>query len=257
MAIMNIASIVIGSSGDFIVSTGKAALISFDTPAEISITSLELTPNVVRNNSVTLDITELSLEANSIIIKTSTRKVFKKTKIPRRAWQARLGSKMDNIFVKTLDNTISLSSYPIDMVRVQVKKDERTHDVIARTIIASDVMPIHFENPLNELPLRRMEYNDSENIIMTVDGTKLEDIKVKCPISEILNRGDLLFRIIRDDYSERPIVLILQVKDELGTIGYSKVIQIDYILSYYDEKLPESVITAVIDSTEKREEVQW
>jgi len=257
MAIMNIASVVIGSSGDFIVSTGSAAIILLNTPAELSISAPALTPYVVRNRSISFDIAEFDVEAKTFILKTSTRKVIIKTKPPYRSWQSRLGSKMDKVHMKTMDNIISLSSYPIDMVRVQVEKDERTHDIISRTIIANEVMPVHFEKPLNELPMRRMEYNDSENIIMTVDGTKLEDIRVKCPISETLNRGDLLFRIIRDDYSERPIVLILQVKDELATVGYSKVIQINYILSYYDEKLPESVISAVIDSTEKREEVQW
>ena len=257
MALMDLASITISSSGDFSVITGKAGFFQMDKAADVSIIGITPTVSVIRHKTVILPLAGIDIIPNVFNIRTSIRKLIEKITPVKRSWQARLGTKMDDIYKKSMDNTISLSSYPIDMVRVQVTRDPRTQDLISRTIIASEVMPIFFEEPFTDLPLRRMEYADTENIIMTIDGTKLSDIKVKCPISETLNRGDLLFRIIRDDYSERPVVLILQVKDELGTIGYSKLIQINYVLSYYDEKLPESVISAVIDSTEKREVVQW
>ncbi len=257
MIILSPASIVISSSGDFTVVTGKAGILQLEQPAIVSAIALTPTINVVRRVSFSLAMAEVSIIANAFDIKVTTRKKFSTTKPPRRAWQARLGSRMDDILKKAMDNKLSLSSYPVDMVRVQVNRELRSQDLLSRTIIASEVMPLYFEKALNELPLRRLEYAETEQVILTIDGTKLTDIKVKCPISERLNRGDLLFRIIRDDYSERPVVLILQVKEELGTIGYSKLIQIDYILSYYDEKLPETVIAAVIDSTNKREVIQW
>lgn len=257
MIILSPASVVISSSGDFSVVTGRAGFFQLDKPANVSVEFLSPAIAVVRKTTFSLDIAEVSIILSDLSIKVTTRQVISTVKPPKRAWQARLGSKMDDILRKTMDNKISLSSYPIDMVRVQITRDPRTQDLISRTIIANEVMPLYFEKAFNELPLRRMEYSDTEQIILTIDGTKLSDIKVKCPISERLNRGDLLFRIIRDDYSERPVVLILQVKEELGTIGYSKLIQIDYVLSYYDEKLPESVIAAVIDSTSKREVVEW
>ncbi len=257
MIISSPASIVISSVGDFTVLTGQSTIINLTQTANISAIGLDPTINIVRNTVFSVDLTSISINAYALNVKTTVRKVFDIAKPPKRSWQARLGSKVDDILKKSIDNKISLSSYPIDMVRVQVNREHRSQDLISRTIIANEILPIYFEKALDELPLRRMEYADTEKIILTIDGTKLSDIKVRCPISIRLSRDDLLFRIMRDDYSERPVVLVLQVKDEIGTIGYSKLIQIQYILSYYDEKLPSSVIESIIDSTSKREVVQW
>jgi len=252
------ASLIIeGVENDFVISTGKSVTSRISVPAEISVTAPAPGINTTRNKVSVLDIAEVCLISNVFNIRTTSRKVISTTRSLKRQWQARLGSKMDSILKKSIDNKISLSSYPIDMVRVKVNREEKTQDLISRSVVANEIISLYFETALTDLPLRRMEYSDTEQIILTVDGTKLEEIKVKCPISHSLSRDDLLFRIIRDDYSERPVVLVLQVKEELGTIGYSKLIQINYILSYYDEKLPEEVLAAIIDNTLKREEVQW
>ena len=257
MLVLAPASVIVSSAGNLVISTGRAAIIEISSAAIISMIALEPHLNANNHNIVLMDVAEVSTIAHPFVLKSTTRKVIVKTPPPQRSWQARLGSKMDSVLKRTLDNAVSLASYPIDMIRVEVKRDPRTQDLISRTVVANEIMPIYFEKPFTELPMRRMEYSDSEQVILTVDGTELKDIRVKCPLSETLNRDDLLFRIIRDDYSERPVILILQVKEELGTIGYSKLIQIDYVLSYYDEKLPESILEAVVESTTKREEVQW
>lgn len=257
MLILAPAAIIIGKSGDFTVHVGQAGIFQISSPALASAIGLELNINVARHNTIPFDVAEISTFALEFGIKTTERKVIVKTPPPHRAWQARLGSRMDTILKKAIDNKISLSSFPIDMVRVQVNKDPRTHDIISRSVSSYEIMPLYFTQALDELPLRRVEYSDTQQIVLTIDGTKLTDIKVKCPLSQTLNRGDILFRILRDDYSERPIVLVLQVKDELGMIGYSSLLQIDYILSYYDEELPDSILDAVIASTNKREELQW
>ncbi len=255
--ITSAAYITVASAGAPTVVFGQSDFTQLEV-APISISSPELSIYNVRNASSTIDqIVGIDVSAGELSTRSTVRVITGTTTPVRRAWQARLGAKMDDVLRKTMDNKISLSSYPVDMVRVAVKRDPRTQDLISRTIVANDVMPLYFEKALNELPLRRMEYADTEQVILTIDATKLTEIKVKCPISETLDRGDLLFRVLRDDYSERPIVLILQVKEELGTIGYSKLIQIDYVLSYYDEKLPDSVIASVIDSTSKREVIEW
>lgn len=251
------AYVVIGASGDFTVSTGQAASFNLTKTASVKVVGLDPVIYTVRHKIISAITANISIIGNAFSIRTSIRKVFDTVKPPKRSWQARLGSRMDTIYKKSMDNKISLGSYPVDMIRVEINRDARTQDLISRTITDNRIMPIYFTEPFDKLPLRRMKYADSENIIMTIDGTDLKEIIVKCPVSETLNRDDLLFRVLRDDYSERPVVLVLQVKEELGVIGYSKLLQIDYVLSYYDEKLPESVITAIIDSTEKREELQW
>jgi hypothetical protein len=240
--------------------TGKSRLVNLTSPIGVDVDHEDLTIYKVRNriNSFEEAYANIDLILNEISIKTTLRKVFPSFIPPKRDWQARLGSKLDNIFRKTIDNTLSLSGYPIDMIRVKVTKDPRTLDIISRTITEAGILPIYFNTAFENLPLRRMDYDDTEQVIMTLDGTKLtEKIEVNCPLSYKLNREDLLFRILRDDYSERPVVLILQVKDELGTFGYSKLLHTKYILTTYDEKLPTKILEEVVKSTTKREVLKW
>lgn len=238
--------------------TGKAGIFQLASPASISSIGLEPNYSVVANKIIAITETgEIFTIVEPITVKTTLRKLLDTFTTPRRVWKARLGQKLDNIYRKTIDNTLSINSIPLDMIRVEIKEDPDTHDIISRSVKSTDIMQVVFEKPLEEIPLRRLEYTDSERIILTIDGSQLKEVKINCPLSLKLNRGDLLFRIIRDDFSERPLVIVFQVKEELGFVGYSKILKTDYILSYYDEKLPGKIIESVIETTTKREILEW
>ena len=55
----------------------------------------------------------------------------------RTSYQAKLGKKIDNITNKVLDNNIRLASHPTDMLRIEVERDERSHDIVSRTVVNS------------------------------------------------------------------------------------------------------------------------
>ena len=172
------------------------------------------------------------------------------------AWQARLGNKLDPIKRKILDNQILLTSHPTDMLRVRVTRDERSHDIISRTIISSEVLPIMLPT-MKDIPLRRLQHQDGHTILSM---SLLEDdraFEAYCPLQVGLERDDLLFRIVKDPYSDSPYFMVLQVKDELGTMSYSSLLYVKYKLSFYDEPLPETVVTKLKEFALKREELTW
>lgn len=185
---------------------------------------------------------------------------FRKPTVPKRfqhsAWQARLGSKLDPIKRKILDNQILLTSHPTDMLRLRVTRDERSHDIISRTIISSEVLPIILPT-MKDIPLRRLQHQDGHTILSL---SPLEDNKAfeaYCPLQARLERDDLLFRIVKDPYSDSPYFMVLQVKDELGTLSYSSLLYVKYKLSFYDEPLPQKIVDKLEEFAYKREELTW
>ncbi len=185
---------------------------------------------------------------------------LRKPTIPRRmqhsAWQARLGNKLDPIKRKVLDNQILLTSHPTDMLRIRTNRDERSHDIISRTIISSEILPIILPI-MKDVPLRRMQHVDGKTILSL---SPLEDDKAfeaYCPMQGQLERDDLLFRILKDPYSDSPYFMVLQVKDELGTLSYSSLLYVKYKLSFYDEPLPEAITNKLYEFAKKRGELSW
>jgi hypothetical protein len=90
-----------------------------------------------------------------------------------------------------------------------------------------------------------------------VGDSQPKPIEAYCPLGGQLERDDLLFRIIKDPYADLPYVMVLQVKDEIGTLSYSSLLYVKYSLSFYDEQLPSEVLEALVDASNKREELGW
>lgn len=181
--------------------------------------------------------------------------------VPRRfrrsAWQARLGNKLDPIKRKFLDNSILLAAHPTDMLRIRVTRDPRSHDIRSRKIVANEILPIMLP-VLENVPMRRLVRDDYN--VLSLSVTDIENSKpfeVYCPGIGQLQRDDLLFRFIGDAYSELPYVMVLQVKDELGTIGYSSILHVKYSVTLYDEPLPSAVVSAVYAAAIKRGRLKW
>lgn len=174
------------------------------------------------------------------------------------SWQARLGAKLDPIKRKVLDNQILLTSHPTDMIRIRTKRDERSHDVISRTIISSEVLPIVLP-VMKDIPLRRLQHKDGLTTLSMsmMEHQEKNPFEAFCPLAGMLERDDLLFRIIKDPYTDSPYFMVLQVKDELGTLAYSSLLYVRYKLSFYDEPLPQNVLDKLQEFALKREKLTW
>jgi len=186
------------------------------------------------------------------------------TTVPRRlnrsAWQARLGSKMDPIKRKVLDNQLLLSSHPTDMLRIRTTRDSRSQDIQTRTIVSNEILPILLPT-MKDVPMRRLVKDDaSESITVTfamTDADNAKPFEAYCPLAGQLQRDDLLFRIIEDPYADLPYLMVLQVKDELATLAYSSMLYVKYNLTFYDEALPQAVVNAVVAASTKRGKLAW
>lgn len=174
----------------------------------------------------------------------------------RSAWQARLGRKMDRIKQKLTDNSILLTAHPTDMIRIRVERDERTKDLISRTIESVEVLPIIMP-VLKDIPMRRLRQDTNEEIVSFYTFGQQAPVQVYAPYEVQLRRDDLLFRILRDEFSDDPYVMVLQVKDELATIAYSRILHIKYNISFYDEEIPQAVVGFLRDAVTKREALGW
>lgn len=188
-------------------------------------------------------------------------KIDSHRRMRRTTFQARLGRKLDHIHQMTLDNNLRLSAHPTDMLRISVKRDERSRDIISRTLEAMEIMPIIFPK-IESIPMRHLEgYRDGNEVIVPslymIDQN--EYFEIYAPVECKLKPDDLLVRIVYDDVNcpDNPYVLIFQVTEQLATIGYSAIRFYKYFCSLYNEHLPNQIIEEIKSDQKKREILGW
>lgn len=176
----------------------------------------------------------------------------------RTTYQARLGKKMDNIARKIFDNNIRLASQPTDMLRIKVNRDKISQDLLSRTIVSAEIVPIIFPS-MKDVPLRRLIREDGEDILVPNFYQFYDDQfwTIYVPAEIRLDEDDLLIRIIYDPYSEEPNVVVLQVKEILTTLGYNSIVYLSVKVTLYDESLPSEVVSIIKDANKKRVELGW
>ena len=176
----------------------------------------------------------------------------------RTTYQARLGRKMDNIARKVFDNNIRLASQPTDMLRIKVNRDKISQDLLSRTIVSAEIVPIIFPS-MKDVPLRRLIREDGEDILVPNLYQFYDDQfwTIYVPAEIRLDEDDLLIRIIYDPYSDEPNILCIQVKEILTTLGYNSIVYLSARVTLYDESLPSEVVNIIKDANKKRAELGW
>lgn len=177
----------------------------------------------------------------------------------RSNFQARLGRKLDIINNRIIDNDIRITAHPTDMIRVEAVRDERSGDLISRVIKSTEVMPILLPKMV-DIPLRHLIRENRDVLVPSLYSISQEEyFEVYAPVECDLNEDDLLIRILYDSSPEvsDPYILVLQVKDILGTLGYSSILWKKCVCSLYDEVLPEKVVLTLKECIKKREILNW
>ncbi len=202
-----------------------------------------------------------TMETTDALVSTSHENEEGRRRMRRTTFQARLGRKLDHIHQMTLDNNLRLSAHPTDMLRISVKRDERSRDIISRTLEAMEIMPIIFPK-IESIPMRHLEgYRDGNEVIVPslymIDQN--EYFEIYAPVECKLKPDDLLVRIVYDDVNcpDNPYVLIFQVTEQLATIGYSAIRFYKYFCSLYSERLPNQIIEEIKSDQKKREILGW
>lgn len=173
-------------------------------------------------------------------------------------YQGRMGVKLDKIKTKLLDNQLRLYSHPTDMIRIQATRDERSQDLISRTIQSAEVLPIILP-VMKDIPLREFSQESNKSVLIPAlypinDKSYFE---IYTPLETQLDMDDLLFRIIYIANNVNPYCMCLQVKEILSTIAYSTVLYNKYNVTFYDEKIPTEIVELLKEAAIKRDKIGW
>lgn len=218
-----------------------------------NILDFEIEPEVnIQNETIVIQSDFKDLQEPVTDVRTKTSRKYRTT-----SFQARLGKKLDNIARKVLDDGISLTAHPTDMLRISVKRDPRSGDLFSRTITSSEVVPIIFPN-MKDVPLRQFSTRDDKEVLLPsfYAFSQEQHFDLYAPIAVQVDVDDLLIRFVYNE-DRLPWISILQVKDILSTVGYNSILYNKLQCTFYDEVLPDKVLTLIRSAIDRRELLGW
>ena len=224
-----------------------------DIKDNINNLDFEIEPDItVQNETVIIQSDSTNLQEPVTDVRTKAPRKYRTT-----SFQARLGKKLDNITRKVLDDRIGLTAHPTDMLRISVKRDSRSGDLLSRTITSSEVVPIIFPKMM-DVPLRQFATRDDKEVLLPsfYAFSQEQHFDLYAPIAVQLDVDDLLIRFVYNE-DRLPWISVLQVKDILSTVGYNSILYNKLQCTFYDETLPEKVLSLIRSAIDRRELLGW
>ena len=224
-----------------------------DIKDNINNLDFEIEPDItVQNETVIIQSDSTNLQEPVTDVRTKTPRKYRTT-----SFQARLGKKLDSITRKILDDRIGLTAHPTDMLRISVKRDSRSGDLLSRTITSSEVVPIIFPK-MTDVPLRQFATRDDKEVLLPsfYAFSQEQHFDLYAPIAVQLDVDDLLIRFVYNE-DRLPWISVLQVKDILSTVGYNSILYNKLQCTFYDETLPEKVLSLIRSAIDRRELLGW
>lgn len=224
-----------------------------DIKDNINNLDFEIEPDItVQNETVIIQSDSTNLQEPVTDVRTKTPRKYRTT-----SFQARLGKRLDNITRKVLDDRIGLTAHPTDMLRISVKRDSRSGDLLSRTITSSEVVPIIFPKMM-DVPLRQFATRDDKEVLLPsfYAFSQEQHFDLYAPIAVQLDVDDLLIRFVYNE-DRLPWISVLQVKDILSTVGYNSILYNKLQCTFYDETLPEKVLSLIRSAIDRRELLGW
>ena len=160
-----------------------------DIKDNINNLDFEIEPDItVQNETVIIQSDSTNLQEPVTDVRTKTPRKYRTT-----SFQARLGKELDNIARKVLDDRIGLTAHPTDMLRISVKRDSRSGDLLSRTITSSEVVPIIFPK-MTDVPLRQFATRDDKEVLLPsfYAFSQEQHFDLYAPIAVQLDVDDLL-----------------------------------------------------------------
>ena len=224
-----------------------------DIKDNINNLDFEIEPDItVQNETVIIQSDSTNLQEPVTDVRTKPPRKYRTT-----SFQARLGKRLDNITRKVLDDRIGLTAHPTDMLRISVKRDSRSGDLLSRTITSSEVVPIIFPK-MTDVPLRQFATRDDKEVLLPsfYAFSQEQHFDLYAPIAVQLDVDDLLIRFVYNE-DRLPWISVLQVKDILSTVGYNSILYNKLQCTFYDETLPEKVLSLIRSAIDRRELLGW
>lgn len=174
-----------------------------------------------------------------------------------RTFQSRLAAKQNQMAQKLSDNALSMLGTITDVIRVRVKKNH-VGDVMSKIIDDIDVVEIMFP-PLKDIPMWR--FTNSGNTISAqapdIHGDQIQPFICAAPVGAKVDQGDIIIKFFDNPQNDKPMVLVLQIKDVLGTFGQRSIIFQKLNISYYDEQLEPEIWQWCMDAATRRKILKW
>lgn len=175
-----------------------------------------------------------------------------------RDYQSRLLTVHDNIKQKLLDNHISHTGHPTDVLRIRCTRN-REGDIVTRTVSGAEIIQVVFP-PLKKVPVRTLSDENGMWAISPLACTEKEAnqfYKVVCPHNQSLSEDDLLFKVFVDKDVKRPFVFGLRVVEHVADIGQNSLLQHEFNCVPYEEALPQEMLQMIADIAIRRMNVKF
>ena len=178
-----------------------------------------------------------------------------------RDFQTRLQTKHDKIKQKLLDNAIELMGQITDCIRLRLNKNDEG-DIISRTITRMDVLGVAFP-PLVDIPYRVLDTKDGgkawgiSSLVSATEDESAKNYQLVMPHSKDVRVGDMIIRVFLDPEMAKPVVLVLDVVESLGTFGINSIIQHKYNAVIHMEDIPQAIIDAIVDMAHRRMKLKF
>lgn len=173
-----------------------------------------------------------------------------------RTFQSRLAAKQNAMAQKLSDNAISLLGTLTDVIRIKLNKNH-VGDVNSKIITDIDAVEIMFP-PLRDIPMWRFTNNGSLSAqSVDIHEDKPQPMIGAAPITSKVDQGDVIIKFFDNPMNDKPLVLILQIKDVLGTFGQRSIIFQKVQITYYDEQLEPEVWQWCMDASLRRKILKW
>jgi len=175
--------------------------------------------------------------------------------MPKRDFQSRLASHLNRINKRLTDNAIEWLGTLQDCLHITIKKNAMG-DIDSRIIEDYSLVSVIFPQ-LKDVPVQIKKTAEGNLVAIPYSFELQSFLEVYMPIEHKIKTDDLIVRVFWDTDLNKPIVWVFQVKDVLKSFGNHSVLFNKYILTFYDEVLPDSVIADIIKMVERRNILTW
>jgi hypothetical protein len=170
------------------------------------------------------------------------------------SFQARLSGKLNNLHKKLLDNSIKLAGSLTDVMRLSITYSKQG-DKQSCTVTGLDVIELMFPK-LEDIPLKKILGSGFINLAVFKDE-EVDPIVCLTPMVYDIKAGDFILKYLENPANTNPWVLLLEVKDILGTFGDRSLLYQKIQLSYPDGVIPSQVTDYILDMASRRETLKW
>lgn len=182
----------------------------------------------------------------------------------KRSWQDRLNQKLEPLRKRLIDEQISRNGSATDCIHVVEVKDD-FGDAKSTKVKSAEVVSVIFP-AMKDIPIRFINKEDDSTYTITSlvsavgisnQPDEKQEFVVQSSVNNALNVNDLLIRVMLDEKASKPVVLVLQITEQLADFGYSSPILLKYKCSLYTKDLPKQLTDVVVNMAKRRLYLQF